>query len=89
MITEEQIKALKPGDCIWYKNIHIYPEKLTISEIKQFNDDLEIYLEDGTYIKQGDTNIFLTQEECTDSCEKELNERLDKLRLMLKTSKGE
>lgn len=76
------IEDLKQGQEIYYKSIWGWPEKLKI-----FSIDLskkEIHLEDGTYLNEKlFDSVFLNEKECIEACEKETQEKLNKLRNML------
>ena len=90
MITQEQLKDIKKGQELWWQSIYLYPEEVTVKEVIYTDTGVEIHLEDGTYIPERSFNyLFTDKKECIEACDKELNNRLDKLRLMLKTSKGE
>ena len=88
MVVEEQIKELKPGQEIWYKNMHCFPEKLIIDKISIIDNKDVIFLSDGTYITGYSLeDVFLTENECNLACQKELKDKIEKLKLMLEISK--
>lgn len=88
MVTIEQIKDLKTDDIIYWKNLYLFPEMLKIKRMDKSEDKYIIVLEDDIIIPEKNfDNVFLTEKECIEDCQKELNQKIEKLRLMLKTSK--
>lgn len=84
MVVEEQIKKLKPGQELWYKNLYIFPEKVIVKNIDYLYGELVINLEDYSYISKKEyDSVFLTKKECEKACEVELVEKLNKLRAMM------
>lgn len=84
MVVEEQIKKLKPGQELWYKNLYTLPEKVIVKSIDYLYGELVINLEDYSYISKKEYNsVFLTKKECEKACEVELIEKLNKLRAMM------
>ena len=84
MVVEEQIKKLKPGQELWYKNLYTLPEKVIVKSIDYLYGELVINLEDCSYISKKEyDSVFLTKKECEKVCEAELVEKLNKLRAMM------
>ena len=84
MVAEEQVKKLKPGQELWYKNIHTFPEKVIVRSIDYLYGELVINLEDYSYISKREyDSVFFTKKECEKACEVELAEKLNKLRAMM------
>ena len=84
MVVEEQIKKLKPGQELWYKNLYTLPEKVIVKDIDYLYGELVINLEDCSYISKKEyDSVFLTKKECEKACEAELVEKLNKLRAMM------
>ena len=84
MVVEEQIKKLKPGQELWYKNLYTLPEKVIVKSIDYLYGELVINLEDCSYISKKEyDSVFLAKKECEKACEVELVEKLNKLRAMM------
>lgn len=84
MVVEEQIKKLKPGQELWYKNLYTLPEKVIVKSIDYLYGELVINLEDCSYISKKEyDSVFLTKKECEKACEVELVKKLNKLRAMM------
>ena len=84
MLTEEQIRKLKPGQELWYKNLYTLPEKVIVKDIDYLYGELVINLEDCSYISKKEyDSVFLTKKECEKACEVELVEKLNKLRAIM------
>lgn len=85
MITQDIANNLKNGQEIWYKNLHIVPEKCIVDYV----DDKGIWLQnDDTYISKSMYEYtYLTENECIEACEKELKDKIEKLKLMIKMEK--
>ena len=84
MVVEEQIKKLKPGQELWYKNLYTLPEKVIVKSIDYLYGELVINLEDYSYISKKEyDSVFLTKKECEKACEVELAEKLNKLHVMM------
>lgn len=88
-MTLEEAKQLKEGQEIWYRGIDSLPELVKISNIKTDSyGKLEIHLVDNCYIPERDLDyVFLTFDECANSCKKDFEERLQKLRELEKLNK--
>lgn len=79
-----EIKNLKNQQKIYYKSIYLYPIQMTITNLT----DTTIEFDDGTYANENNLkDYFITEEECIKSCQKELEEKLEKLHLMLSKEK--
>lgn len=78
----EQAKELKPNQHIYYKSIYtLLPDEIDVLELKyDIHDKLEVHLQDGSYVPEKDLEqLFLTKEECINSCINDLKERIQKL----------
>lgn len=84
-MTLDEAKKLKVGQEIYYRGLEMIPEKVTVSSILyNSNGKIEINLVDNCYIPERDLDyIFLTFEQCAESCEKEFKDKLKKLKQML------
>lgn len=88
MVVKEQIQNMQKGQEIWYKNMYCFPEKLIVDKISIIDNKDVIFLSDGTYITGYSLeDVFLTENECNLACQKELKDKIEKLKLMLETSK--
>lgn len=90
-MTLEEAKQLKEGQEIYYMGFERLPEKVVVNKlITDGYGKLEIHLVDNCYIPERDLGyVFLTFNECAESCEKHFQEKLKKLReiLMIERSK--
>lgn len=88
-MTLEEVKKLQVGQTVYYKNLYLYPEEVVVKQVvlspDEHNADApRVELTDNCYIPERNFDqIFFAKEECASVCQKELNERLEKLRLML------
>lgn len=87
-MTIQEVNTLEHNQKVWYKSIYIFPEELIVDKVDVLDDKIIVNLSDGTYIPENSLeDLFLTKEECITACEKELESRVEKLRLMLKSDK--
>lgn len=87
-MTKQEANKLEHNQKVWYKSIYIFPEELIVDKVDVLDDKIIVNLSDGTFIPENSLeDLFLTKEECITACEKELESRVEKLRLMLKSNK--
>ena len=86
-MTKQEANKLEHNQKVWYKSIYIFPEELIVDKVDVLDDKIIVNLSDGTYIPENSLeDLFSTKEECITACEKELESRVEKLRLMLKSN---
>lgn len=88
-MTLEEAKKLKDCQKIWYRGLDELPEEVEVLKLTtDAYGKLEIHLVDNCYIPERDLEyVFLTFDECAKSCEKHFQDKLAKLREMIKLGK--
>lgn len=83
-----EIRKLNPGIELYYKSIFLVPQEIKVKSIEQVKGRWVINLEDDCFIEESTfDNLFYTYKECEESCKKEHEEKLKKLRELLEKEK--